>query len=180
MHFEMPSLCSKPWESFVFTERTPLWKCCGHNTHKQHSDSAQTVLILLRPVRSWNPDECLNGNLLNERICVKKVQVKCRDESFSTMKALSFHWTLPLLCLHECVSAFACLTVLHVLCDDINGLLCNHSEKSHESRVLQGLHQVCFSQESTDGHGTWLETLDSHSTVVVIQPYKWREWKIIY
>ncbi len=68
-----------------------------------------------------------------------------------------------------------CLTVLHVLGDDVNGLLRNHSEKTHQSRVLQGLHQVRLSQESADGHSTGLEILDSHLTVVVIQPYTNRE-----
>lgn len=105
-----------------------------------------------------------------------EVYVGRRDESFSTRhKGFVIPLKSPLPCSHECVSAFACLTVLHELGDDVNGLLCNHSEKSHQSRVLQGLHQVRLSQESADGHSTCLEILDSHLTVVVIKPYKQRE-----
>lgn len=62
----------------------------------------------------------------------------------------------------------ASLTVLHVLCNDVNGFRCNNSEEAHQVRVLQRLHEVGLPQEGADGHGPGLQALDGHISVVVV------------
>lgn len=66
-------------------------------------------------------------------------------------------------------SFFLSLTVLHELGDDVDGLLRDHGKEAHEPQVLQVLHQVSLGQESVDGHGALLQTLYSHSPVIIVQ-----------
>lgn len=62
-------------------------------------------------------------------------------------------------------------TVLHVLGDDIDGLLRHNGEEAHQPRVLQGLHHVGLGQEGLHRHGADLQALDRNSSVIVVDAW---------
>lgn len=67
------------------------------------------------------------------------------------------------------------LTVLHVLCDDVDGLCRYHGEEAHQASMLQGLHEIGLRQEGLDGHGARFQALDGHLPVVVV--HTWVPWE---
>lgn len=63
------------------------------------------------------------------------------------------------------------LTILHELCDDIDGFLRDHCKEAHQSWMLQVLHQVRLGQEGADGHSSRFQTLDGHSPGIIVQTW---------
>lgn len=59
-------------------------------------------------------------------------------------------------------------TIFHVLCDYVDWLLGNHGEEADEARVLQVLHHVGLSQERFHRHCAYLQALDGHPPLVVV------------
>ena len=65
-----------------------------------------------------------------------------------------------------CSSTFA-----HVLCDDVNGLLRNHSVKLHQLVVAEFLHDLSLLQEGLRGHGARLKSLHCYFSGAI--PCSW-------
>lgn len=61
------------------------------------------------------------------------------------------------------------LTLLHVLGDDVDGLLRHHGVQPHQPRVLQVLHEVGLCQEGAGRHAALLQVLDGHLGVAVVE-----------
>lgn len=59
-------------------------------------------------------------------------------------------------------------TIFHVLRDNEDRLLGNHSEEADEVHVLQVLHHVGLSQERFHRHRANLQALDGHPPLVVV------------
>lgn len=70
------------------------------------------------------------------------------------------------MCMCLCSSTFA-----HVLCDDVNGLLRNHSVKLHQLVVAEFLHDLSLFQEGLRGHGARLQSLHCHFSGAI--PRSW-------
>jgi hypothetical protein len=62
-------------------------------------------------------------------------------------------------------------TILHVFCDNVDGLLSNHSIEPDQPLVLQLLHEVGLSQEGIRGHAALLQALHCHLRVPVVVPW---------
>lgn len=62
----------------------------------------------------------------------------------------------------------ACGTFGHELCDDVDGLLCDHGMQLHQLVVLQSFHQVGFCQERVHRHAPGLHRLHGHLGVLVV------------
>lgn len=61
------------------------------------------------------------------------------------------------------------LTLGHVLCDDVDGLLLgDHGVEPHQLVMLEGLHEVRFFQESLHRHRAWFQRFHSHFGAIVI------------
>lgn len=60
------------------------------------------------------------------------------------------------------------LTIGHVLCHDVNWLLCDYSIEPDQLIMLELLHQVCFCQEGFRIHAALLHGLHSHFEVVLV------------
>lgn len=54
-------------------------------------------------------------------------------------------------------------TLAHVLCNDVDGFLGNHSVELHQLLMPQFLHDLSFLQERLGGHGARLQRLYRHS-----------------
>lgn len=59
-------------------------------------------------------------------------------------------------------------TVFHVFGDNVDRLLGNHGEEADEVHVLQVLHHVGLGQERFHRHGAYLQALDGHPPLVVV------------
>lgn len=60
-------------------------------------------------------------------------------------------------------------TILHELCDDVDGLfLGNYSIEADQLVMLEALHKVCFHQECLHRHTARLHGLHSHLGVLVV------------
>lgn len=59
-------------------------------------------------------------------------------------------------------------TIFHVLCDDIDWLLGDDSEEADEACVLQVLHHVGLCQEGFHRHCAYLQVLNCHLPVVIV------------